>query len=117
MTRVQWASQLFGAVDQYNLDAFVSFLTEDVYFRFGNLEAVQGRTAVHQLLDQFLATLGGLRHEVDQVVEHEDIVHCHGHVTYTRKDGSTMQAPFATHFRLREGLIHEYLIFLDASAL
>jgi TRAP-type uncharacterized transport system substrate-binding protein len=42
---------------------------------------------------------------------------CHGTVTYTRHDASTLTVPFANIFRTRDDLIDEYLIYVDASAL
>ena len=40
-----------------------------------------------------------------------------GQVTYTRHDGSQLSVPFANIFKLRDGLIGEYRIFGDFSAL
>jgi hypothetical protein len=38
-------------------------------------------------------------------------------VTYTRHDGSTLEVPAANILTLRDGLINEYLIYVDNSAL
>ena len=41
----------------------------------------------------------------------------HGRVTYTRQDRSNLDVPFANVFRYEDGLIRDYLIFVDNSAL
>jgi hypothetical protein len=40
-----------------------------------------------------------------------------GQVTYTRHDDSQLNVPFANIFKLRDGLIGDYRIFGDFSAL
>ena len=46
-----------------------------------------------------------------------DGVVCHGRVTYTRKDNSTLTVPFANVMKLDAKGIYKYLIFADTSDL
>jgi ketosteroid isomerase-like protein len=117
MDRMQWIETLFQHVDSKDLKSFGELLCEDVLFRFGNAEPVTGRDAVRELLHGFLHSIQGLRHEVAAYWEIEDTVFFHGFVSYTRHDASVLRVPFANLFRLRDGLIREYLIFIDGSEL
>jgi hypothetical protein len=47
----------------------------------------------------------------------DDALVCHGTVTYTRHDSSTLTVPFANIFKVHGELIDEYLIFIDVSQL
>ncbi len=108
---------MLGAVDARDTAAFGDHLAEDVVFRFGNAPAVAGAEAVRSATEQFLGGLRGISHSVTEVWEVDDVVAAHGSVTYTRLDGSTLSVPFALIWHLAGGLIHEYRIFVDVSAL
>jgi hypothetical protein len=54
---------------------------------------------------------------VAEIWKKEGVVICHGIVTYTRHDSSTLSVPFANIFRLDGDLIREYLIYVDVSEL
>ena len=112
-----WIEKMFRAIDTCDAAAFTPFLTEDVSFRFGNIPAVKGNAAVGAFVQGFFGTLGGLRHQVNDVIVANDVVVAEGHVTYTRKDGSTLQVPFANVMRTRGEQVHDYLIFIDTSKL
>ncbi len=47
----QQVTRLFRAIDDANADAFVSFLTPDGTFKFGNAPPVQGQAAIAALVD------------------------------------------------------------------
>lgn len=108
---------LFAAIDAMDADRFAGFLAPDCSFRFGNLPPVEGRAAVRDFVAGFFGALGGIRHEVVGRIEVPGRAAMHGFVTYVRKDGSTLRVPFANVFRLEGGLVHDYLIFIDNSAL
>lgn len=112
-----WVEPLFRSVDERDADAFVSFLADGVSFRFGNAPAVEGKAAVGEVVRGFFDSIAALSHRLVDTWQHEDRVICHGTVTYTRHDASTLTVPFANIFRTRDDLIDEYLIYVDASAL
>lgn len=111
------AEQIFRSVDAQDTEAFLSALHPEASFRFGNAEAVVGHEALRPVLNGFFGALKGLEHRLEQTWEVEDARFCHGQVTYHRHDGSDLSVPFATLFRYRDGLIADYRIFVDASAL
>ena len=117
METTKLLAALFESIDAKNTQAFAVFLSEDVLFRFGNAPAVEGRRAVAETVQGFFQSIRGLRHELAQTWTQGDSVVCHGQVTYTRKDGSTLCVPFANIFGLAEGRVSRYLIFVDVSEL
>jgi len=112
-----WIRRLFQSIDERDTDAFMSFLSDDVLFHFGNADPVNGKALVGKVLRVFFKSIKALRHEALQTWEQKDAVICHGIVTYTRQDSSTLSVPFANILKLEKGLIKEYLIFVDVSKL
>jgi len=113
----QWLRKLFTAIDANDLPRFLEFLADDARFRFGNRPACQGKQAVGAAVGGFFGAIKGCRHELQAFWVHADSVVCHGQVTYTRHDGSALTVPFADVLTLRDGLVLDYLIFVDASSL
>lgn len=109
--------ELFQSVDNRDVNAFLGFLSDDVRFRFGNAPPVDGKANVGNLVSGFLESVKSLRHDVVEIWQKQDVVVCHGVVTYTRKDSSTLSVPFANIFKLAGVSIREYLIFVDISEL
>lgn len=117
MYKFEWIAGLFQAIDARDVEAFCGYLSEDAVFRFGNAPAVQGREAIREAVGGFFGAIAGLRHTVAESWMTEEAVICHGSVTYTRHDGSELTVPFADIFKMEGELIHDYLIYIDASAL
>jgi uncharacterized protein (TIGR02246 family) len=117
MNDSQWMNRLFAAIDSKDADAFVGFLTEDAVFVFGNAAPVSGTAAIRDVLVKFYASIRALRHDVTDAWTLPDVAVAIGQVTYTRHDGSTLSVPFADVFKMRQGLVSEYLIYVDASRL
>ena len=109
--------ELFLAIDAKDSTAFASFLAPDCRFRFGNLPVVAGAANIEDFVAGFFASLPALCHEVEASWSVPDGVVCHGQVTYTRQDGSTLSVPFANILKLGPAGIDEYLIFADTSQL
>lgn len=108
---------LFEAIDARDAEAFASFLSPDVEFVFANAPTLHGREQVQTAIAGFFSGLAGLRHELSEHWRIGDHLIMRGTVTYTRHDGSQLSVPFANTFRIRHGLIGEYRIFGDFSAL
>jgi ketosteroid isomerase-like protein len=117
MMTAGWIDDLFRTIDDKNADAFAGFLAPDATFQFGNAPPVAGRDAIRETVRQFFAGVQALRHELLETWMVPDGAICRGHVTYLRHDGSRLAVPFANVFRLRGGLVKDYLIYVDASQL
>lgn len=105
--------RLFDAIDAMNPDRFVSFLTPDAIFRFGNSPPVVGQATVFGLVDGFWKSIGGSRHRLVHVWNDGSDVAIQGEVTYTRKDGGEVVIPFVNVFKMRGDKVAEYLIHID----
>jgi len=114
--KLEW-KRLFGAIDRMDATALASFLTEDSVFRFGNAEPVRGNNNVREYVAGFFSSIMALKHDVHGIWEKDDVVTVQGEVTYTRKDGRLVTVPFVDLFKMNGVLIHEFLIYIDASPL
>lgn len=107
----------FEAVDNSDANGLAELMTDEAIFRFSNNPEVTGKANIVPFLEGFFASIKGTKH--DQI-EHWDIpggVVMNGRVTYTRLDGSTYSCWFSNTFKLKDGKIQEYLIFVDNSKL
>jgi ketosteroid isomerase-like protein len=112
-----WVTTLFHALDVFDADTFASFLTDDAIFIFGNAEPVRGKHAIRDVVASFFTSIDAIRHDLLETWTLPQVVICRGTVTYTRHNGSQLRVPFANIFKLRNGLIQDYLIYVDNSQL
>lgn len=108
---------LFKTIDKKDAAGFVSFLTEDASFKFGNAPAVSGRADIQNAVTGFFSSIKGLCHKVLNVWEEGDFVICEGEVTYIKLDGTELTLPFTDILKIKGGLISDYRIYMDASPL
>jgi ketosteroid isomerase-like protein len=112
--------QLLAAVDAGDTPRALGLLTDDVHFRFGSAEPTVGRDGVAANAAALRTTIAGLSHELDTiwaVDEPDPAVICETAVTYERHDGSRLTLPCLNVFRLREGRIADYRIYMDINPL
>lgn len=64
MDRSDWLKRLFANIDARDADGFLSFLADDVVFRFGNAEPASGKAVVGEVVRGFLASIASLSHEI-----------------------------------------------------
>ena len=117
MDTPDWVPQMFAAIDAMDADAFVSFLTDDACFRFGNAPAVTGRANIRDGVGGFFGTIKALRHRLSHTWAYADAAICEGEVTYTRNDGSEVTVPFANVLHLTDGRVSAYHIYIDLTPL
>ncbi len=113
----RWIDEMFAAIDRKDHTAFAGYLLTDALFRYGNNPPVHGRAAIAEVVAGFFSALGGLQHVMEDRWLLPDTAIITGNVVYIRHDGSKLQVPFANVLKLRDGGIHEYLIYVDNSAL
>ena len=117
MSDVRWVNQLFQSIDSKDSDAFLTFIAENVFFRFGNAEPIHGKNNAGNVVRGFFESIKAIQHDISETWSQDDAVICHGFVTYTRHDNSTLTVPFANIFKLDGPAITEYLIYVDISQL
>ena len=109
---------MFSALDNRDSDTVIGHLTGEVVVHLGNADPIQGGGAFIALFDQVLSALQGLRHEIHDVwraAEDPDVVIARMTVHYTRLDGVLVSVPCCNVFRLMNGLIAEYRVYVDMS--
>jgi ketosteroid isomerase-like protein len=110
-TRVR---ELFATTDAKDIAANATHVTDDVELRFGNNDPVVGKDAYIAMSEEFYASLASLRHEIHSLwTVDDDFVITEMTVHYERLDGQRLSLPCANIFRLRDGLIADYRIFMD----
>lgn len=117
MKTPEWVERLFRVIDNKDADGFVSFLTDDAVFTFGNQEPVKGKAAIREAVKGFFESIRALDHDIIETWVHPESVICRGTATYTRHDSSLLSVPFVNVFKMDAELIKEYLIYVDASQL
>lgn len=110
-------TRVFGAVDAMDVDAFLSFLTEDCEFRAGNGPPAIGHAEIGRAAGGLFSLLTGIRHSVLDVWCPAEAVVVRGEATYHRKSGGEVVLPFVDVFRVSGGKIEQYLIYCDLSPL
>jgi len=108
---------VFAALDALDVPAMAALVSDDVRMRFGNGELVEGKEAFAQAAEAFAASIAGIRHEIHWLRAVDDAVIAEMDVHYKRLDGSQLTLPCCNTFRVRDGLIADYRIYMDISPL
>jgi ketosteroid isomerase-like protein len=112
-----WVTALYAAVDAFDMDTFLSFLSPECELHFANAPAIYGHEAIRQAIGGLFAAIKGISHQNLEAWVNPDATICSGYVTYTRKNDTTLTVPFAVIFRLDHDLVRKYQIFVDNSQL
>ncbi len=110
-------NELRASSDAKDTAKFVSYLTPDGEFIFGNAPAAVGHAAVGAAVSGFFAAIGSCRHRLTATWDGPESAVGEGTVTYTRLDGSTITLPFVDVFHFRDGKIGRYQIYMDVNPL
>ena len=110
-----WLESLFASIDAMDTQGFVSHLSADAEFRFGNLPPVNGTGQIAAMVDGFFQSIGGLRHVLHEQWACGDTLICRGTVTYRRLDGKEVALPFANIMQRTGLLASRYHIYGDVS--
>jgi len=117
MSTDNYIKDMYGVVDAMNGAGLAAMMTENGIFRFANIPGVEGREAITGFLDNFFQSIKGIAHSQIEDWKVDNTSFATGMVTYTRHDDSTLEVPFSVILKMHGELIHEYLIFVDASEL
>jgi hypothetical protein len=92
-----------------------SYVSDGVYFRFGNTDPTHTKSGFAAAIHPFLRGIGGIRHDVIQMWEVPD--GCVGgsvvatmDVHYTRLNRQRLVLPCCKVFRVHDGLVYDYSI-------
>jgi ketosteroid isomerase-like protein len=115
--RSGWVERVYTAVDRKDADGFAAAFNDDAWFRFGNWPPVTGRDAIREVVADFFAGIGGLRHDFTAEWRDGDTLILPADVTYTRTDGTTVTVPAVTVFDLDGPLARRCQIYVDLAPL
>ncbi len=110
-------NDLFSSIDEMNADKFITFLSDDCVFTFGNYPPAIGKKATFDSVDAFFKSITGLQHHSIQIIESGDYIIARGISKYTRQNGTQLEVGFCNVFQIKESLIKEYTIYIDLSQL
>jgi ketosteroid isomerase-like protein len=106
---------IFADIDAFDPDKFVSHLTEDVVFRFGNAEPAVGKAAVKEAVAGFFSTIDGLTHHILKLYDNGDTTVARIDVEYLRKDGKSVTIPNADILEFDGDLVRNWQIYIDVA--
>jgi len=109
--------ELFKTIDQMDSDKFITFLTDDARFYFGNAPPVVGKEAIKKAVSGFFSSIKSIAHKNLNLWVNQDSITYQGEVTYTRHDGSLLTLPFVNIFGMKGDKIKDYLIYIDINPL
>jgi len=113
-----WTSAFFRDADTLVVEKLIAWFADTIEVRFGNAPPIRGRTAAEQSFREFFSSLGGMRHRREALVSSGDLAAQMAVVTYTRRDGSEVSMPVASHLRRVGGQkIDRLWIFIDLAPL
>jgi ketosteroid isomerase-like protein len=107
------AQAIFTAFDAKDVVALAELMTDDVRLQIGNAEVVTGKAEFIEALSAFFASVAGFGHTVTHVWNDLDAVIAELRVQYTRLDGTRLTLPCCNVFRLRDGLVADYRVYMD----
>ena len=107
---------LLSAVDTSDLSTIEALTAPDVHFRFGNADPTSTRSELLAASQAFLGSLAGIHHEIVDIWEiGDDTVVAVMDVHYRRLDGGELNLPCCNVFRVTDGLIRDYRIYMDVN--
>lgn len=110
---LHYAQAIFAAFDAKDVGALAELVTDDVRLQIGNATVVNGKTEFVEALSAFFLSVAGFRHTVTNVWSDLDAVIAELRVHYTRLDGTELMLPCCNVFRLRNGAVADYRVYMD----
>jgi ketosteroid isomerase-like protein len=108
-------ARTFADIDQMDPQKFVSHLTPDVVFRFGNADPSKGRDAVAEGVAGFFSTIAGLSHHILNSWDVGDTTIVQIDVEYRRQDGKTVTVPNVDVLIYDGDLVRDWQIYIDVA--
>jgi ketosteroid isomerase-like protein len=104
---------IFAAFDSKDIGALAALMTDDVRLQIGNAHVVEGKAEFVEALQIFFSSVAGFRHTVTNVWSDVDAVIAELKVHYARLDGTELTLPCCNVFRLRDGAVADYRVYMD----
>jgi ketosteroid isomerase-like protein len=113
LSALHHAQAIFAAFDAKDVAALAELMTDDVRLQLGNSDIVEGKAAFMRELRAFFGSVADVRHTVTNVWSDLDAVIAELKVHYTRLDGTEVTLPCCNVFRLHDGAVADYRVYMD----
>ena len=115
-TPLDTALAVLAALDRGDPDAAIQLLAEDVRFTFGNNPPTTGRAGFEAAAKGMFEAIESGKHNVTQRWQVDtDTAVVLADVDYKRRDGRELTLPACSVFRVRDGLVTDYQIYMDVN--
>jgi ketosteroid isomerase-like protein len=104
---------VLAALDAKDPAAITAQMTDDVRMRLGNADLVDGKAKFLEATEAFVASIEAIRHQITSMWSFDDVVIAEMDVHYERLDGRKVTLPCCNVFRVRDGLVSDYRVYLD----
>jgi ketosteroid isomerase-like protein len=112
-TPEEHARVTFAAFDAKDIAGLATLATDDVRLQIGNSPVVDGKAAFAQSLQEFVGSVAGFGHTITSVWSDREALIAELDVRYTRLDGRELTLPCCNVFRLRDGRVADYRVYMD----
>lgn len=113
----EWVQSFLDAVDSLEVDRVLSFFGETSTWTYANNPPMKGLAEMRAAMAPFHEMLAGISHVLRECfAPRPGVIVAEFDVTYTRHDGATFTAPASGVYELRDGLIHDYRVYVDVAA-
>jgi ketosteroid isomerase-like protein len=107
---------LIRAVDAADQNAIATLTATNVHFRFGNADPTDTQSELLAAAQSFRDAVADLRHTILDLWEVGDgMVVALMDVYYRRLDGPELTLPCCNIFRVHNGLVDDYRIYMDVN--
>jgi ketosteroid isomerase-like protein len=107
---------LIRAVDAADQNAIATLTATNVHFRFGNADPTDTQSELLAAAQSFRHAVADLRHTILDLWEVGDgMVVALMDVYYRRLDGRELTLPCCNIFRVHNGLVDDYRIYMDVN--
>jgi ketosteroid isomerase-like protein len=107
---------LIRAVDAADQNAIATLTATDVHFRFGNADPTDTQSELLAAAQSFRNAIADLHHTILDLWEVGDgMVVALMDVHYRRLDGRELTLPCCNIFRVHNGLVDDYRIYMDVN--
>ncbi len=110
-----WFSQTYAHIDAMNMEGFIDGLTPTIALTVGNNPTMIGHEAVRGGIGAFWASINGLKHKIQNVIEQNGLTVLEALIDYQRKDGRTVEIPCVTILERSGEKISALRIYFDIS--
>lgn len=104
---------VFAALDSKDVAALAAHVSDDIRVTMGNADPVEGKPSFVQTAEAFVESLASIRHEIRSLWTVDGVVIAELWVHYGRLDGQHLTLPCCNVFRVRDGLVTDYRVYID----